>query len=1165
MTYDLYSIGDANYLVGVLNAVAALGGSGKYASLMSISLLIGLIFTAVKAIFSQKFELQNFLVAVVMYQVMFGVQARVIVNDVYSGAAMPVDNVPWGLAFIGSTMSGVGYDMARSMETAFSTPKMSTDGFGGALAMILNARRVDSFGPANFGCSAPVLDGPVSQADRKCSLGKSIENYVRDCVGPGIQQGFLSAEAIEQAPIDASASVANAWQAMATPFQAISTTLTFGDNVPPGGRPVTCVDAYSEISGRIDQASASPNFRKFVASRTGARTYESLDSAISAFGTASMGAQNFVLNQAVRNAYGRGLIISQEDQANATVLMSQATDQRNIQWAAEASIFSKLIRPIMTFFEGFIYATAPFMVFLIGLGPMGMSLVAKYLYLPIWISLWQPVMAIVNFYVNYIAEGRLSAFQGAEGSTFISLSGSLTAFSSMQDWLGTASMLAASVPAITGFLLYGGSQAFTALTSKLQSGDFVNEKTASPDIVNPAAAISTGAGNVADRAGGVRAFDADKNATSLNLSDTFQNVASSQSAVAQRSASAATQALTQKFSNTDAKSYTDEQLASLGGSVMASKDTALQSVAAQAYTDTLNSTGSVEMAKVAAGRSVLSGGGKLGLEGAFDKSKGLSNSEIAAVETSSSASTATPTGNGSNEKVAMTDKELKTAKKDQATKGSVRGSAGLSGGLSFEGAEGNSLTATQSANTGSGSSTSATMSDSYAARLAAAVVNSNQTSEKLAFARSLSSSQDKTTGTALSKSVEDTQQYQTANSAAQQFTASTNLDGSTMFNRFAGNAGVRGLIDSAVAGDSKLRDKMEEVGNTRLKSSDGSNMYKNADQQKAAQFVLAAQELSKQPGGEKYGDLVSDALSKDGFTPPQNESGRLAGLQGPDMSAINSAEAAANAVAPGVQAAAGQAQAAALESRKMTSAQNVNLSPLTPSQNTDVGGYDAGNRIQAAAVGTSEAQEVKGSQLQTAFTQTLADPAANGEGSRMRMALAKSIEAGETSADGLGMVVAAVQDAKAAVLGGDGNKLQEATEALQSYRNNVASKYVEQGVSPTQAQVFAEIQTSNQTQEVVKALGGLNPFAETNNFGIDRGQAVEAVRDDFLRGYGKDASNAPPDLIERAEEYADAAVSRAEFAALNSNSDAGMGVMKPVIDVNRSLAAVKQADLNTGQ
>ncbi len=46
-------------------------------------------------------------------------------------------------------------------------------------------------------------------------------------------------------------------------------------------------------------------------------------------------------------------------------------------------------------------------------------------------------------------------------------------------------MLASSVPAITLFLAYGGSFTATNLASRMQSGDYVNEKLAAPDVLEP--------------------------------------------------------------------------------------------------------------------------------------------------------------------------------------------------------------------------------------------------------------------------------------------------------------------------------------------------------------------------------------------------------------------------------------------------------------------------------------------------------------------------------------------------------------------------------------------------------------------------------------------------------------------------------------------------------
>ena len=140
--YEIYSIGDGAYLTAVLNAVAMLSGSGDMQQLAGIGFLMGILLVMGQGILQAKFPpLQNVLFAWVLYMAMFGPTARVQVEDLYSGATRHVENVPLGVAFVGSAMSKVGYGVTVLFEQAFSTPAMTEYGFAAPLQILQDTRK----------------------------------------------------------------------------------------------------------------------------------------------------------------------------------------------------------------------------------------------------------------------------------------------------------------------------------------------------------------------------------------------------------------------------------------------------------------------------------------------------------------------------------------------------------------------------------------------------------------------------------------------------------------------------------------------------------------------------------------------------------------------------------------------------------------------------------------------------------------------------------------------------------------------------------------------------------------------------------------------------------------------------------------------------------------
>lgn len=578
-TYEIYSLGDANYLAAVLNAVAALGGSGTYASLMSLSLLMGVLILAFQAISNGggRFDIQIFILSIVAYWIIFLPKANLVIYDTYTGSARQVDNVPFGLAFIGSALNQVGYGITEKMELAFSTPNMTTNGFAGALSTMLNAQRVDSLGIADHGCTeAPQADAKydsLSQGDRSCSLTRTISSYIGTCVVAAIQRGERTAQDIYRAE--------NVINALRTDYTIPTVSVFIGQPapMPPGGWSVNCADAYGLIQARVQSSNFNAGFNQYLIGRFGELDpTAALGGAMSALSNAAYNAQDFMINMALRDAVTTGFTTytNRNDAVIASSIITSGAAQRNIQWAAEATLFSKLIRPLITFFEGMMFATAPFVAFLLGLGGFGLKIAMKYLYLPIWVSMWMPVMAICNLYVNIVAQGRMAAFETGAAGSYTSMAGAAVMFSSLTDWLGTASMLASSVPALTMSLLFGGAVAMSSLAGRLQSGDYTNEKLPAPDAASPAAALNVQSGYTAAPTTGAANTNIAGQLTGLSSGTTARAIEQQQRSFDETSSRALSSAFEQSASGLFQSGNRVESLAKLENGAGGTRDEAVQ-------------------------------------------------------------------------------------------------------------------------------------------------------------------------------------------------------------------------------------------------------------------------------------------------------------------------------------------------------------------------------------------------------------------------------------------------------------------------------------------------------------------------------------------------------------------------------------------------------------
>jgi len=469
--FDIYSIGDGAFLATVINAVASITGSGDWAMLAKVGFAVGVILTLMQAVIQARPpQWQVLLVSLVIYGAMFGPTAKVAIEDIRTGRVRVVDNVPIGIAAVGGGVSGVGYGITRMFETAFGTPggSIAENGYADPLTLLANVRKSALQEMANH---------PTSGAD----VRRSWINYIRDCTLYDVDQGSRSREDFVTTP---------GWGTYESTRRAITTKLFLGDD------PVEqeCRTAWNTLRSYTTGTFYPRLVRALAAGMTepAATMASRVQDALDAVAGAGVDAREYMVMSATLPWLfeAEGEAFEEIRDFNGSLMVQQAVAQRNAQWTAEASLFVRFMRPVMVFFESLMFAISPLMVFAVGLGPMGLKMIGKYLVFGLWMQLWLPILAVTNLYTLMTARAKLDALQSSSlGDLDItSIAGMLQSDLVIQDYLGTAGMLVASTPFIAAMVLYGSAITATALAGRLQGGDHIDEKITSPDVTRPAAA-----------------------------------------------------------------------------------------------------------------------------------------------------------------------------------------------------------------------------------------------------------------------------------------------------------------------------------------------------------------------------------------------------------------------------------------------------------------------------------------------------------------------------------------------------------------------------------------------------------------------------------------------------------------------------------------------------
>lgn len=519
--WNIYSIGDSYYLYQILNAVAAICGTDNFTQMCGLSLFIGIFLICFKVLLQkQGLDIQIAAICYVFWFACFYPSTSVNIHDVYTGEDRQVDNVPIGPAIIGSTLSTLGFKVTEMMEMAFQMPEATStitgagggEGgrYGNALYFLTAAMRLATQDSTAYGTYSidEIAENGGQPANRgNVVLGdfrRTVSDYVCYCtyraVAVGPRNGGKTIDQIKTLPANE-----------ALKFD----TNTYMTVVYTNGNAVdmTCGDAWDVIMQRYNNFANAPattqlasKYNKLLQdlgliknrdensiqqSATAVDLSNDVGKLLRSLRIDAADSQRYMLAVMTRNILDEGMARGYENhfQRSAATMINQAIMQRNVQWAAEQTMFFDTMRPMLSFIEGFAYAIVPFSGFILLLGEFGIRLFLKHCLLLVWIQLWIPVVAICNLFIQVGATRELQEF-AAPGATVSSFYAIEQMWQVASTWIATGGMFAAATPVLTFIIVSGSAYALTSMTNRMAGSDHINEKIVAPDVVEPGASLA---------------------------------------------------------------------------------------------------------------------------------------------------------------------------------------------------------------------------------------------------------------------------------------------------------------------------------------------------------------------------------------------------------------------------------------------------------------------------------------------------------------------------------------------------------------------------------------------------------------------------------------------------------------------------------------------------
>jgi len=253
-------------------------------------------------------------------------------------------------------------------------------------------------------------------------------------------------------------------------------------------------DAYEAVLGDILN-------KGFAEDRAAGRMVDggdvdgSAEQALQSFSMSGKSAQQYVMTALVMPIFNDSRVKALEHwhEKRAAMALRESLNQQEIQWAGKGDSFKNYMRPMISFFEGLLYAMTPFMAFALMLGRPGLSVLGKYLILPLAVGLWMPLLTIVNAFTIWYAGAQMEAILSgydATGEGFAMLQ-VLDMDQAITKALGVGGLLAASVPPLALFIVSGSTFVLNSVMGQATSAEKFRSEDVLPRASQPAPVLNT--------------------------------------------------------------------------------------------------------------------------------------------------------------------------------------------------------------------------------------------------------------------------------------------------------------------------------------------------------------------------------------------------------------------------------------------------------------------------------------------------------------------------------------------------------------------------------------------------------------------------------------------------------------------------------------------------
>jgi len=424
--------GGGAFIVDVLNAVAAFTGSGAFASLIRVVLIIGLALAAWQIAVSMNFKAGfDFLIkSTVIYLVLLVPTVNVTVTDrVTATPVATVNNVPIGLAVPASITTTIGGTITGAFETLFAEPSdmaYSTHGFGYALQVQSSLdrwRAVDTW------------------------YSRNLTGYTRDCVFPDINAGLIAIDQLVTATDLSSVLATSASPALFTRVETAAGVVSVE----------TCATAWGSLSAGLAAAADNTIDRQAQLSKPHLTNAEARAAMLSSlpviyqqFVGVSRSAQE-IAQQAILVNSTMDAVVDYSARADASAAVeayaaARAEQQAKWNYTVLGAIAEKFVNFLYIAITIIVIAIFPIIAPFFLLPNIGFSFMQKYFSGFLYLQMWGPLFAVIHYIITRQGYDAINASAQMPGTLGQTVQTSLGMSATAADLAGIGGLLITMIP-----------------------------------------------------------------------------------------------------------------------------------------------------------------------------------------------------------------------------------------------------------------------------------------------------------------------------------------------------------------------------------------------------------------------------------------------------------------------------------------------------------------------------------------------------------------------------------------------------------------------------------------------------------------------------------------------------------------------------------------------